>query len=161
MRVSVTSSAITWTITCPSSLRAANCVYSNPWIGKRDPQSFLDALRPFLLCSVTPGTSVLWVWPWVGTGSRVDTGCSPEMGFSSEPGVAFCFCPNLTKVLMYRVVPCLGLVCANLMPFPQRVGSYNGKCPVLIGPVEQLPFGGREIIIPLVYPWSSGYPRSL
>lgn len=47
LRVSVTSSATIWTITCPSSLRAANCVYSNLWSGNCDlPQSCLPEDPP-------------------------------------------------------------------------------------------------------------------
>jgi hypothetical protein len=46
LRVSVTSLATTWTITCPSSLQAANCVYSNLWSGNSDPSQPFSQKMP-------------------------------------------------------------------------------------------------------------------
>lgn len=54
--------------------------------------------------------------------------------------------------------PCL---CQPDALSPKGLVLTMEKCPVVIGPVEQLPFGERETILPLVYSWSSGYPRSL
>lgn len=150
MRVSVILSATTWTIICPSSLRAVNCVYSNLWSGNCDPsqplpEDVLQPLPPFLPLRTSLG-SVLWAWPWVGAGCSVDSGFSIQLRerICQEPGVESCFSPNLTKVLMYRVASLPGpFLCQSDAPFPKKAGACNGKRPVVISPVKQSTFWGR------------------
>lgn len=83
LRVSATSSATMWTITCPSSLQAVNYVYSSPLSGSCDPsQCFLPEgarppLPPYSLILRTSFGSVLGAWPCVGARDSVDMAQHP------------------------------------------------------------------------------------
>lgn len=57
---------------------------------------------------------IVWTWFSIQLNER----------FCQKPGVEFCFSPNLTKVLMYRVAPFPGpFLCQSDTPFPKKVGA--------------------------------------